>query len=193
MESSGHAWPGRTPYRSTTASLTYTPICPAGTASAGPVRGSTWAGSAPSGRLSTVRAGRAALSCRGLVRRGDTLSTPGRRATASAKPGGSRAASPPAACRAERTYSGEGSTASSHWMTEPRKLATITVSATARLRLATTPPTAMAAVPRMRRARSSASRVSGWRAASGCRRCSSQATPQGSSAMPPTSSRPIAT
>ena len=56
--------PGRTPYRSTTASLTYTPICPAGTGSAGPVRGSTWAGSVPSGRLSTVRAGRAALSAR---------------------------------------------------------------------------------------------------------------------------------
>ena len=75
-------------------------------------------------------------------------------------------------------------------MTEPRKLATITVSATARLRLATTPPMAMAALPRMRRARSSANRGKARDAANGCNKRSSRATAQGSSAMPPTSSRP---
>ncbi len=59
---------------------------------------------------------------------------------------------------------------SSHCVTESRKLATITVSATARLRLATTPLTATAAVPRMRRARSIASIGSTRRDSSGAMR-----------------------
>ena len=53
--------------------------------------------------------------------------------------------------------------------------------------------TATAAVPRVRRARSSAKSGSKRGAASGCSQRSSSATAQGSSAMPPTSSRPIAT
>lgn len=51
-----------------------------------------------------------------------------------------------------RRYRSAGSTTSSQRVTESRKLATITVSATASARLATTPLTATAAVPRMRRA-----------------------------------------
>ena len=72
-------------------------------------------------------------------------------------------------------------------MTESRKLATITVSATARLRLATTPLTATAAVPRMRRARSMASIGSTCCANSGAMRSYNSAINQGSAVMPPTS------
>ncbi|MNV36727.1 hypothetical protein D3C71_1282160 [compost metagenome] len=188
--------PGRRPYRSTTASLMYTPVRPGGTGRASPTRGRVCAGSSPKGRLSTVSEGRVGDSCSGLARRGCTRSNPGNCPTASAKPAGSNVASPPPvppALRAERTYSGDGSTASSHCVTDPRKLDTITVSATARLRDATTPPTAMAALPRMRRARSSASSGSAWRAARGCSHASNRAMHQGSKAMPPTSSSAMAT
>jgi hypothetical protein len=47
---------------------------------------------------------------------------------------------------AVRTYRSAGSTTSSQWVTESRKLATITVSATARLSDATTPLMATAAL-----------------------------------------------
>ena len=50
-------------------------------------------------------------------------------------------------------------------MTDSRKLATITVSATASARLATTPLTAMVALSRSCRARSTASSGSGRRGA----------------------------
>ena len=78
-------------------------------------------------------------------------------------------------------------------MTESRKLATITVSATARLSDATTPLTATAALSRWRRARSTASSGSVWRATSGAIRSSSKAMSQGRAVMPPTSSRAIDT
>ncbi len=78
-------------------------------------------------------------------------------------------------------------------MTESRKLATITVSATDSARLATTPLVATAAVSRRRRERSTASSGRVWRATSGASRCSSAPTASGSAAMPPTSSRPTDT
>ena len=54
-------------------------------------------------------------------------------------------------------YRSAGSTTSSQVVTESLKLATITVSATAKLSDATTPLTATAALARTRRARSTAS------------------------------------
>ena len=63
---------------------------------------------------------------------------------------------------AVRMYRSAGSTTLSHWVTESLKLATITVSATARLSDATTPLTATAALSRTRRARSTASMGSNW-------------------------------
>ena len=78
--------------------------------------------------------------------------------------------------------------ASSHCCTEVRKLATMMVSATARLSAATTPPTVAAAALRVRRARSSANSGSArWRA-NGSHARSSHAISQGSSVMPPINS-----
>jgi hypothetical protein len=86
-------------------------------------------------------------------------------AAASTSDGSRNAVSPAEALPAVRTYRSAGSTTSSQRETESRKLATITVNATARLSAATTPLTATAAVSRTRRARSTAS--------SGSRRCAS--------------------
>ena len=74
---------------------------------------------------------------------------------------------------------------SSQCETASRKLATITVNATERARLATTPATAMVALSRSCRARSTASRASGRRG--GRTAASSSATPPGMQAMPPIS------
>ena len=69
----------------------------------------------------------------------------------------------------------------------------MTVSATAKLRLATTPLMAMAAVPRMRRARSMASIGKSRRASSGARRSYNSAIRPGKAVMLPTSSSPTDT
>src|SRR5665811_839964 len=66
-----------------------------------------------------------------------------------------------------RRYKSAGNTRSSHTVTDSRKLATITVNATARLSDATTPLMATAAVSRWWRARSSASKGSVRRATNG--------------------------
>ena len=89
---------------------------------------------------------------------------------------------------AVRAYRSAGRTVSSQLDTDARKLATMTVSATARLRLATTPATATVADCRMRRARSSASRPMGERRIPAGARCTSNATAAGTQAMPPISS-----
>jgi hypothetical protein len=75
-------------------------------------------------------------------------------------------------------------------VTDCRKLATITVSATARLRAATTPLTATAALSRTRRARSTASSGSRRCATAGAMRSYSAPTAPGSTEIPPTSSKP---
>lgn len=87
---------------------------------------------------------------------------------------------------------GAGSTASSHSIMLPRKLVTMTVSATARLRLATTPPTATVVERRMRLARSSASMDSGCRNRLLGIRPSTAPSSQGRAAMPPSSNSPTA-
>ena len=92
-----------------------------------------------------------------------------------------------------RTYSSAGNTASSHSVMDVLKLATITVSATARLNDATTPLTATAALPRTRRARSTAKSGKAWRATSGATRSSTVPTNQGRPAMPPTRISPTLT
>ena len=75
-------------------------------------------------------------------------------------------------------------------MTESRKLATITVSATARLSDATTPLMATAALVRTRRARSTASSGSNRCATHGLSRSYSSVISHGNPVMPPTSSSP---
>src|SRR5450830_1612007 len=92
-----------------------------------------------------------------------------------------------------RTYRSAGSTRSSHTVTDSRKLATITVSATARLSEATTPLTATAADSRCRRARSTASSGKVCRATRGASRSSSTPISQGSAVIPPSSSKPTDT
>ena len=74
----------------------------------------------------------------------------------------------------------------------PRKLVTMTVSATARLKLATTPPTATVVDRRMRRARSSASMDKGCCDKLLGIRPSTAPSNQGRAAMPPSSSKPTA-
>ena len=91
-----------------------------------------------------------------------------------------------------RRYRSAGSTWSSHWVTEPRKLATITVSATARLSDATTPLMATAALPRIRRARSTASKGNKRCATSGASVSYTCAVSQGRALMPPTNSSAMA-
>ena len=95
--------------------------------------------------------------------------------------------SPALVLLAVRTYKSAGSTTSSHCVTESRKLATITVKATARLSDATTPLTATLALSRTRRARSTASRGSSRWLARGLTRFSSNAISQGRAVIPPTS------
>ena len=114
--------------------------------------------------------------------------TPGKAAMAFKKRWSRCMASAPLLDLAVRAYRSAGSTTSSHWVTEPRKLVTITVRATDRLRLATTPAVATVAVWRMRRARSTDSIRAAWRA-SGARghRLSRAPTAEGTQAMPPTS------
>ena len=73
-------------------------------------------------------------------------------------------------------------------MSESRKLVTITVSATTRLRLATTPATAAVAVCRWSMARATASAATGLRAPRS--RVSNSATVCGTRLMPPSSSTP---
>ena len=70
---------------------------------------------------------------------------------------------------AVRRYSGAGNTMSSHCVTESRKLATITVSATDRARLATTPLVATAVASGTRRARSCLAIVRADACPFGCR------------------------
>ena len=101
--------------------------------------------------------------------------------------GGSVTTSPADVLAAARAYRSAGSTVFSHCVTDSRKLATITVSATDRLRLATTPATAMVAVWRWCRARSTASRASGF--VGGFSHLSNSPTPAGTQAMPPSNSR----
>ena len=74
---------------------------------------------------------------------------------------------------------------------DSRKLATITVSATARLSEATTALTATAALPRTRRARSSANTGRAWRLRRGASWSSSRPTSQGKAVMPPSNNKPI--
>ena len=86
---------------------------------------------------------------------------------------------------AVRTYRSAGNTTSSHRVTASRKLATITVSATARLSAATTPLMAELALARTRRARSRASMgKTRWRA-SGLTALSSKPVSPGRAVMPP--------
>ena len=93
---------------------------------------------------------------------------------------------------AVRTYRSAGNTTSSQRVTDSRKLATITVSATARLSEATTPLTATAALERTRRARSIASIGSSQRESSGASRSYNTEIRAGNAAMPPSSSSPMA-
>ena len=128
-----------------------------------------------------------------MLRSPPTRATPGRRASACTNSGGKYAVSLAGLPRAVRTYKSAGNTTSSQCVMESRKLATITVSATARLSEATTPLTATAALSRTRRARSTASRDSSRCATQGLSRSYSRAISQGSAVMPPTSSRPTDT
>ena len=172
------------------------PICPAGTGTASPTSGRLPAGVSPSARAISVTAGRAGSSTRLLVRWVLVRATPGNWATACTKSGVKYAVSPVLAVALPlvvRMYRSAGSTWSSQWVTESRKLATITVSATARLSDATTPLMATAALPRMRRARSTASSGSRRCATSGARRSYTCAVSQGRALMPPTSSSAMAT
>ena len=90
---------------------------------------------------------------------------------------------PPAA--AARAYRSAGSTWSSHCVTAARKLVTITVSATASARLATTPDTAMVALLRSVARALHRQQPRAWRG--GGRPRSSNATMAGTQAMPPSS------
>ena len=101
-----------------------------------------------------------------VVRSDATRATPGNWPSAATKRGGKYAVSAAEVPSDVRTYRSAGSTTSSHCVTESRKLATITVNATARLSDATTPLTATAALSRTRRARSTASMHSRWSATS---------------------------
>ena len=97
--------------------------------------------------------------------------------------GGRIAMSLPGGPPAARAYRSAGRIVSSHCVTASRKLATITVSATDRARLATTPATAIVALSRWCRARSTASSASARRG--GAMPASARPTPAGTQAMPP--------
>ena len=163
------------------------PICPGGTGSGSPTNGKALAGSS-SWRAIRATAGRAASISNCRVRWVATRLTPAVLATACTKSGVKKTVSPAAVELAVRTYKSAGSTTSSQWVMESRKLATITVSATARLSDATTPLTATLALSRTRRARSTASSGSKRCCTTGLTRSSSSAISQGSAVMPPTSS-----
>ena len=117
-----------------------------------------------------------------------TRATPGRLPSACTNGGEKYAVSLAELPGVERTYKSAGSTTSSHCVTESRKLATMTVSATARLSEATTPLTATAALSRTRRARSTASIGSKRCATQGLSWSYSRVISQGRAVMPPTSS-----
>ncbi|MCY1217471.1 hypothetical protein D9M72_293860 [compost metagenome] len=172
------------------------PVCPGGTGSASPTSGRPRTTPPSRLRAISVTAGCAGSSCSDCVRSVPVRATPGSCASACTKAGAKVAVSVllvppllplPRPPEVARTYRSAGSTTSSQCVTDSRKLATITVSATARLRLATTPLTATAAVPRMRRARSTASIGSTRRANAGATRSYSSAMSQGRAVMPPTS------
>ena len=84
---------------------------------------------------------------------------------------------------AVRAYRSAGSTLSSQLTTLPRKLVTMTVSATESARLATTPATAALALWRWCMARRSASSTSAWPGDG--QAASSANTAAGTSATPP--------
>ena len=102
-----------------------------------------------------------------------------------------QASSAAALLPALRTYRSAGSTWSSQSATPPRKLVTITVSATASARLATTPDTAMVALLRSWRARCTASSSRALRG--GWVQRSSRPSIAGTQAMPPSSRQATAT
>ena len=163
------------------------PICPGGTGSGSPTSGKALAGLS-SWRATSATAGRAGSITNCRVRWVAMRCTPAVFATAWTNSGVKKTVSPAAVELAVRTYKSAGSTTSSHWVMESRKLATITVSATARLSDATTPLTATLALSRTRRARSTASRGSSCCCTHGLTRSSSNAISHGSAVMPPTSS-----
>ena len=162
---------------------------PAGGGTRLPTIGSVCAAS-PISRASKVTAGWAGSSSSERLRCAATRFTPCICATACTKSGENQAVSPACVDSAVRRYRSAGSTTSSQWATESRKLATITVSATARLKEATTPLTATAALSRTRRARSTASSGNRRLRNAGAILSYSSATAHGRTVMPPTSSRP---
>ena len=174
--------PGDAPYRLTIASLTNTPSASVGNGTSSPTSGSAFAGSSIARAISTT-AGRAGSSCTLVTRCAATRSTPGSATARCGNSAGSVTTSPATSDEPARAYRSAGSTVPSHCVTESRKLATITVSATARLRLATTPATAIVAVWRWWRARSTASSASAFDG--GAMPASRPPTALGTQAMPP--------
>ena len=165
-------------------------MLPAGTGKGSPTSGRLRAGS-PISRETKATAGWLASSCKAVVRSALMRATPGVLASAATSSGVKNTVSPAPLVvdgGAVRTYKSAGRTVSSHWVTDSRKLATITVNATARLKDATTPLTETAAVSRTRRARSTASNGNKRCATSGATRSNSRATSGGRAVMPPTSS-----
>ena len=136
---------------------------PSGATIASPTSGRLRAGSSIS-RTISVTDGRSGSSANDWVRMVATLETPGTPRSDCANVGAKCAPPPP------RRYRSAGSTTSSQCVTDSRKLATMTVSATARLSEATIPLTATAALSRTRRARSMASVGSSQRDSRGARR-----------------------
>ena len=109
--------------------------------------GSTLPGSSPRGRVSSTNAGWRGSINSPIWRELATRCTSGKAAARAGKSGGSTDWSLPALLPlpllppAARAYSSAGNTPSSQSLTAARKLATITVSATDKARLATTPAT----------------------------------------------------
>ena len=101
-----------------------------------------------SGLAISATAGRFGASCKEREREACTRLTPGSAAERVAKSGGNQACSAMAPLPAVRAYRSAGSTLPSQSLTPVRKLATITVKATDKARLATTPATAAVAVRR---------------------------------------------
>ena len=165
---------------------------PSGTASGGAINGRLRAGSVKS---RAIKATGLWLLCssKGIWRWACSFLTPASWDAACTNSGLKNTVSLALKLPALRTYRSAGSTRSSHWVTDSRKLATITVSATARLSEATTPLTATAAVSRWRLARSTANRGSVWCATRGASWPSNRPINQGSAVMPPTNSRPTDT
>ena len=138
--------------------------------------------SALSGRATTLMGGRLGSSTTERVRAASTRSTPSSPAAACTNAAGRKAPSLAALLVAVRAYRSAGNTCSSHWDTPLRKLSTITVSATAKLRLATTPATATVAACRSWRARPIARTLKTW--SWGFRRLSITATTAGMALAP---------